>query len=71
MHNRYPSDNFNQIKMDENELFPDFFQNNNKQRLNQIEQNINEKLLEVCSNIKKEYNILKEWFQQNELEKLF
>jgi hypothetical protein len=37
MHNRYPSDNFNQIKMDENELFPDFFQNNNKQRLNQIE----------------------------------
>ncbi len=71
MHNRYPSDNFNQIKMDENELFPDFFQNNNKQRLNQIEQNINHKLLEVCSNIKKEYNILKEWFQQNELEKLF
>ena len=71
MHNRFPSDNLNQIKMDENELFPDFFQNNNKQRLNQIEQNINDKLLEVCSNIKKQYNILQEWFQQNELEKLF
>ena len=71
MHNRFPSDNSNQIKMDENELFPDFFQNNNKQRLNQIEQNINDKLLEVCSNIKKQYNILQEWFQQNELEKLF
>ena len=71
MHNRFPSDNLNQIKMDENELFPDFFQNNNKQRLNQIEQNINDKLLEVCSNIKKQYNILQEWFKQNELEKLF
>ena len=24
MHNRFPSDNFNKTKMEENELFPDF-----------------------------------------------
>ena len=38
MHNRFPSENLNQIKTDENDLFPDFFQNNSKQRINQIEQ---------------------------------
>ena len=57
--------------MDENDLFPDFFQNNNKQRLNHIEQNINDKLLEICSNIKKQFITLREWFNQNEIEKLF
>ena len=57
--------------MDENDLFPDFFQNNNKQRLNHIEQNINDKLLEICSNIKKQFITLREWFNKNEIEKLF
>ena len=57
--------------MDENDLFPDFFKNNNRQRLNQIEQNVNDKLLEICSNIKKQFITLREWFNQNEIEKLF